>query len=337
MKHMGALLIILLAAGTAWSAPQRTHELPLAPGNVHWGYYSGSLEPVLTIESGDTVHVETLLARGLERLYLAGAREDEVPDRLKEVEAAVTDRGPGAHPLTGPIYIEGAEPGDVLEIRIEEFEFLHPFGLSYFLPGAGTLPDDFPYTMLRLTRFDPDAGTADFAPGVTLPLAPFFGSMGVAPSPILGRINSNPPAHHGGNLDNKDLIAGTTLYLPVHVPGALLSFGDGHGMQGDGEVALTALETSLRGTVTVILHTDRTLVRPRAETPTHYFTMGLHPDLDEAARMATREMIDFLVTEKGLGRDDAYFLTSLAVDLAITQLVDGTKGVHAKLPKSIFD
>lgn len=334
------LFCALLAFGFAEPAIAqeggRLHELPLEPANVHWGHYSGSLEPVLHIQSGDRVRVETLLARGLERLLLAGADPDLIPDRLKRVEAEVTDRGPGAHPLTGPIHVEGAEPGDVVEVRIQDLEVLHPFGLSYFLPGAGTLPDDFPYTHLRLTPIDTEAGVAVFTPDIHIPLAPFFGSIGVAPHPVVGRINSNPPDHHGGNLDNKDLVSGSTLYLPVHVPGALVSFGDAHGVQGDGEVALTALEVSVSGTVQILLHKDRSLVRPRAETPTHYIAMGLHVDLDEAAKMATREMIAFLVEERGLTREDAYILVSLAVDLAVTQLVDGTKGVHAKLPKAIF-
>ena len=225
----------------------------------------------------------------------------------------------------------------MLEVRILDFEFLHPFGVSYFLPGAGTLPDDFPYVRLKFTRFDPETGIVAFAPGISLQLAPFFGSIGVGPNPLLGRVNSNPPGHHVGNLDNKDLIAGSTLYLPVHVPGALLSFGDGHAVQGDGEVSLTALETSLRGTVRVFLHKDWTLKRPRAETPSHFITMGFHSDLDTAAEMATREMIDFLVAEKGLERGTAYILCSLAIDLAVTQLVDVTKGIHAKILKSIFE
>ena len=340
MRYSSSQLVLLTASLTLTSvsagAFQRTHDLDLTPERVHWGYYAGDLEPVLTISSGETIRVETLLARGLERLRLAGVPENEIPERLKVIEEAIQDRGPGAHPMTGPIYVESAEPGDVLEVQILDFEFLHPFGVSYFLPGAGTLPDDFPYTRLKLTRFDPETGTVPFAPGITLRLAPFFGSIGVGPDPILGRISTNPPGHHVGNIDNKDLVAGSTLYLPVHVPGGLLSFGDGHALQGDGEVALSALETSLRGTVRIILHKDRTLLRPQAETPTHYITMGLHPDLDTAAEMATREMIDFLVAQKGLERGTAYILCSLAMDLAVTQLVDGTKGIHAKIAKSIF-
>jgi acetamidase/formamidase len=201
-------------------------------------------------------------------------------------------------------------------------------------------PERFPKTFLtrdfKLVRLNEKAGTGEFAPGVTLKLAPFFGSIGVAPPSIMGRISSGPPGPHVGNLDNKELVAGSTLYLPVHVPGGLLSLGDGHGLQGDGEVSLTALETSLRGTIRIVLHKGKRITWLRAETPTHYITMGLNEDLDMAAKLSTREMIDFLVAEKGLSRDDAYVLCSLAVDLHVTQLVDQTKGVHAMLPKSIF-
>lgn len=331
-------LAILLAAATATQAQKQpmTHDLRLVPANVHWGYYDARVKPVLRIASGDIVRVETMIARGIQRLLLAGVPENEIPEALKTVERAVTDRGPGLHPLTGPIFVEGAEPGDVLEARILGFEYLHPYGAGGFVPEAGSLPDEFPYAKFRLVRFDPAAGAAQFAPGVTLKLAPFFGSIGVAPPAISGRVSSGPPGPHTGNLDNKELVAGSTLYMPVHVPGALVSMGDGHAMQGDGEVSLTALETSLRGTVQLTVRKGRRLRWPRAETPTHFITMGLHPDLDEAARIATREMIDFLTTEKGLSRDDAYILCSLAADLHVTQVVDGTKGVHAMIAKGIF-
>jgi acetamidase/formamidase len=205
-----------------------------------------------------------------------------------------------------------------------------------FLPGGGTLPQEFPYGGLKLIRIDEKAGTAAFGPGMSLKLAPFLGSIGVAPPLLMGRVSSGPPGPHVGNIDNKELVAGSTLYLPVHVPGALLSLGDAHGLQGDGEVSGTALETSLRGTVQVFLRKGKKLIWPRAETPTHYITMGLHEDLDEAAKMAVKEMIDFLVSEKGLNRDDAYLLCSLAADLHVTQTVDATKGVHAMLAKAIF-
>src|SRR4051794_3358150 len=336
---MRQLLLAVCGAAllTASAGTQgRTHDLTLAPEHVHWGYYDAAVKPVLRVASGDTVRVEAMIARGLPRLYAAGVKDDEIPDALKVIERTITERGPGAHPLAGPIFVEGAEPGDVLEVKIVGFEFLHPYGVSGFIPGSGTLPDDFPYAKFRLVRFDPRAGTAQFAPGVTLKLAPFWGSIGVAPNPLVGRISSGPPGPHAGNLDNKELVAGSTLYIPVQVSGALVSLGDGHAMQGDGEVTLTALETSLRGTVQVTVRKDLHVRWPRAETPTHYIAMGLHTDLDEAAKLATREMVDFLAAEKKMSRDDAYVLCSIAVDLHVTQLVDGTKGVHAMLAKSIF-
>jgi len=277
-----------------------------------------------------------MVSGGLQRLRLAGVAESEIPDALKQVEQAVTDRGPGAHPMTGPIYVEGATPGDVLEVRIQAIDYLHNFGVNAFAPGGGVLPDEYPYSALKLIRWPAGAQRVNFAPGVTLPLAPFFGSIGVAPPPLAGRISSRPPGGHGGNLDNKDLIAGTTLYLPVHVPGALLSIGDGHAMQGDGEVTGTALETSLRGTFEVHVRKSVRLKWPRAETPTHYIAMGLHEDLDEAARLAVRELVEFLVAEKKLSKDDAYMLCSLAASLRVTQAVDATKGIHAILEKAVF-
>lgn len=327
---------VVLFAPHALGQSRQTHELRLLPQHVHWGYYDATLKPVLRIASGDTVRAETMLAGGIARLRAAGVAESEIPESMKAVEAGVTERGPGAHPLTGPIWVDGAEPGDVLEVRILGFEFLHPFGVTGFIPGSGTLPDDFPYSRFKLFRFDTARGVTAFAPGITLPLAPFFGSIGVAPNPIVRRVGSGPPGHHTGNLDNQELTAGSTLFVPVHVPGALLSLGDAHARQGDGEVTLTGIETSVRGTVQVILRKGMRLNWPRAETPTHFIAMGLHPDLDEASKLATREAIDFLVTEKKLSREDAYILTSVAVDLRVTQLVDGTKGVHAMIPKSIF-
>lgn len=339
MKRVITLVVIgaIFVGGSIFLLGQsKTHELKLEPKNIHWGYYDAKVAPVLRIASGDTIKVETMLAKGLERARLAGVKEDEIPAALKLVEGNVKERGPGAHPMTGPIFIEGAEPGDSLEVKIQNIEFLHPWGLTAFLPGGGTIPEEFPYNGLKLLHIDEKAGIAQFAPGINLKLAPFFGSIGVAPPVLQGRISSGPPGPHAGNLDNKDLVVGTTLYIPVNVPGALLSIGDGHGLQGDGEVSGTALETSLRGTFQVTLRKGKKLSWPRAETPTHYITMGLHEDLDQAAKMAVKEMIDFLVTEKGMKRDDAYILCSLAVDLHVTQTVDVTKGIHAMLPKSVI-
>lgn len=327
---------LCLAAATVLSA-QQAHDLPLAPHNVHWGYYDAAIKPVLTIASGDRVRVETMVARGIERLRLAGVSDTEIPDSLKAVETAVKARGPGAHPLTGPIYVQGAEPGDSLEVRIGPISYLHPYGVIGFLPGGGTLPGEFPYAYLKLVRFDAGSRTASFAPGVRIPLQPFFGSIGVAPPVLSGRVSSGPPGYHVGNLDIKEVAAGSIVYLPVHVAGALLSIGDGHAAQGDGEVSGTAIETSLATTLTVAVRKGKPLRYARIETPTHIITVGLDPDLDEAARIATREMIDYLVAERGLSRDDAYVLCSAAVDLRVSQTVDVTKGVHAMLAKQVFE
>ncbi len=338
MLHRSAatIAVVALLALSVQTQQPRTLDLTLTPERVHWGYYDSRVSPVLRVRSGDRVRVETMVAGGLQRLRLAGATEAEIPEPLKVIESRVTERGPGVHPMTGPIFVEGAEPGDTLEVRIVTIEFLHPFGVVAFNPGGGVLPDEFPYAHFRLLRWKPADTSVEFRPGVSLRLAPFFGSIGVAPPPLVGRISSRPPGWHGGNLDNKDLVAGSTLFLPVHVPGGLVSMGDGHAMQGDGEVTGTALETSLRGTFDVSVRKGQRLRWPRAETPTHYISMGLHEDLDEATRLATREMVEFLVAEKGLSRDDAYALCSLAADLHVTQAVDQTKGVHATIAKSLF-
>jgi acetamidase/formamidase len=325
---------MLSVAGLAAQAP--VQDVRLTPEHVHWGYYDSAVPPVIRVASGARVRVETMVAGGLQRLRLAGATDAEIPESLKLVEQQVTSRGPGVHPLTGPIYVEGAMPGDTLEVHIEAIEFLHNFGVNTFIPGGGVLPDEFPYSVAKLLRWNPGADRVEFARGITLPLAPFFGSIGVAPPPLAGRISSRPPGWHGGNLDNKDLVVGSVLYLPVHVPGALLSVGDGHGRQADGEVTGTALETSLRGTFELRVRKGERLKWPRAETPTHYIAMGLNEDLDEATRLAVREMVDFLVTEKKMSRDDAYVLCALAADLHVTQAVDATKGVHASIAKAYF-
>ena len=331
-------LVLSVAVGPARTSAQTTHSLPLAPENIHWGYYDASLEAAVTIRSGDRVSFQNLLARGLDRLRLAGFDESRFTDAMRRVDEA-EEKGPGAHPLNGPIHVEGAEPGDVLEVRIVEIGFLADYGVSGHLPGGGTLPTDFPTAALRRFEFDTLASTATMqgAEGVTIPLRPFFGSIGVAPPPLRGRIGSRAPGYHGGNFDNRELVEGTTVYLPVHAPGGMLSIGDGHAAQGDGEVSGTAIETSLYGTIEVVLHRDRSLRWPRAETPTHYVSMGLDPDLDEAARLATREMVDFLVSEKGMAPSDAYILCSVALDLRVTQLVDGTKGVHGMLSRALFE
>jgi len=211
-----------------------------------------------------------------------------------------------------------------------------PIAGQGFVPGRGLLPDEFPTAKDRVLWLDLKNKTTEYAPGVVVPLKPFWGVIGVAPPTSMGRVSSGPPNIFGGNMDNRDLVGGTTLFLPVFVSGGLLSIGDGHAAQGYGEICLSAIETSLKGEIQVILHKNKPLKQPRAETPTHYMTMGLNPDLDEAAKIAAREMLDWIVELKGLSRDDAYMLGSAVMDLVVTQVVDGTKGIHAFMPKSIF-
>jgi acetamidase/formamidase len=327
-------LLALPSVATAQASP-KVHDLKASPATVHRGFFDASLKPVLTIDSGDIVRLETATGnpRYFERL---GVPKEKIPAELYAVYEGVEGAGRGDHTLNGPIAIRGAEPGDMIEIRIRSVDVRLPIAGQGFTPNRGLLPDEFPYAKDRVLWIDLARKTVEYAPGVEVPVKPFWGVIGVAPPSGMGRVPSGPPNVFGGNLDNRDLGAGSTLYLPVHVPGALLSVGDGHAVQGYGEVALSAVETSLKGEIQVVLHKGRTIRWPRAETATHYITMGLDPDLDEAAKIATREMLDFLVETKGLARADAYLLASAAMDLVVTQVVDGTKGIHAMMPKAIF-
>jgi acetamidase/formamidase len=269
-------------------------------------------------------------------LKFGGVPDSEIPASIKEVEAYGAAHGFVGSPTTGPIYVEGAEPGDTLVVHFVKFEFLHPYGWTQITPGRGTLPDEFPIFKAKILHYDLASGTVQFAPGVKLKLAPFWGVTQVAPPLAPRAVQETSPGPLGGNMDDRDLGAGSTLYLPVQVPGALLSFSDSHALQGDGEITISASETSLRGTVQVSLQKGKRILWPRAETPTHYLTMGVNPDLNEATRLAVREMLDFLTKEKGMSREDAYMLCSLAVDLRVTEFVDNPKGVRAMIPKSIF-
>jgi acetamidase/formamidase len=322
-------------SATPAGTPHR-YTLPASPKTVAWGYYDAAAQPVLRIHSGDTVTFDTLITNSPTGLERAGVPPDQVQQSLRDIYKEVTNKGPGGHILNGPVYIEEAEPGDTLEVRIQKIDLAIPYAYNAFGPTRGFLPEDFPYRKMKIIPLDKDRMVAKFAPGIEIPLHPFFGSMGVAPPPEYGRVDSAPPGVHAGNMDNKELVAGTTLYLPVHAPGALFEIGDGHAGQGNGEVDITALETSLKGTLQFFVHKGTHQKYPRAETPTHYISMGFHQELYEATRIAVREMIDFVVADKHLSRDEAYMLTSVAGDVDITELVDGNKGVHVMLPKSIF-
>jgi acetamidase/formamidase len=333
---VAGVLIFISAVSAQQTNPRAQYSLKPTPKTVAWGYYDASTPPVLRIESGDTVEVQTLITSSPKRLEGAGVPPAQVERSLRDIYDQVKDKGPGGHILTGPIYIEGAQPGDVLEVHILAIRLAIPYAYNGFGPGRGFLPEDYPYPKMKIIPLDETRMVAHFAPGIEIPLHPFFGSMGVAPPETSGKISSNPPWIHAGNLDDKDLVAGTTLYIPVHASGALFEVGDGHAGQGNGEVDITALETSLIGKFQFVVRKDMHLRWPRAETPAHFLTMGLHEDLNEATKLAVHEMIDFLMNEKHLSRDDAYMLSSVAADLSITELVDGNKGVHMAIPKAIF-
>lgn len=332
---MKNLVLFCLIGSARWGLAEH-FDLKVSPSTVVWGYYAASAKPVLRIHSGDAVRIETVSTLSPSRAEALGVPAAQIPDSYRPIYKEVTDKGPGGHILTGPVFIEEAEPGDTLEVRIQKIELASPFAYNGFRPGSGFMPDDFPYSRSKIIPLDRTRMLAHFGDGIEIPMHPFFGSMGVAPPDGNGRISSAPPWIHAGNLDNKDLVEGTTLYIPVHAKGALFEVGDGHAGQGNGEIDITAMETALTGTFQFVVRKDMHLKWPRAETPTHYITMGLHEDLTEATKLAIREAIDFLVTEKHLSRDDAYMLASVAVDFNITQLVDGNKGVHAMIPKNIF-
>ena len=310
------------------------HVLNPSLTTVAWGHYWSETPPVLRIQSGDYVKVHTLITSTPERLEGAGLPADQVEKELRDVQA-VKDRGPGGHVLTGPIYIEEAEPGDVLEVSIRAIDLAIPYGYNA-IGQSGFLSDEIFDRKMKIITLDREKMIGHFADGIEIPLHPFFGSMGVAPPKEAGRWNSAPPWIHAGNLDNKELVAGSTLFIPVHVKGALFEIGDGHAAQGNGEVDITAIETSLKGELQFIVHKGKKLQWPRAETSTHIITMGCDRDLMTATRTAVREMIRYLMDEKKLSQSDAYMLSSVAADVNITQLVDGNVGVHAMLPKGIF-
>jgi acetamidase/formamidase len=317
-------------------APQ-THRLEATPATVSYGYYWSEAKPALRIASGDIVDVDTLLTNSPQGLARAGVPDDKIQASLKSIVAEVTGdrRGPGGHILTGPVFVEGAEPGDALEVKMLSIDLPIDYGYN---GCSGYVPENCERgTPSKIITLDRKNMTAEFLPGIIVPLKPFFGSMGVAPAPELGRVSSNPPGRHAGNMDNKELVAGSTLYIPVFAPGALFVIGDGHAAQGDGEVDQTAIETSLRGRLQLTVRKGMPLNFPRAETATDYISMAFDADLAKATTMAIQEMVDFLAATRTMTKHQAYQLVSIAGNVAVTQLVDKPNvGVHVRMPKSIF-
>lgn len=309
-----------------------TQRIEAGAETVHWGYFDAALEPIVSIASGDTITIATV-SGGPDTLP---PRPFEVPEALREVHRVHRPKLPG-HICTGPVEVRGAEPGDVLEVRIRDIGFNYDWGYTAVRPLAGALPDDFDTRHLFHTRIDPARRVGTLPWGLELELRPFFGVMATAPPPAWGPVSTLPPRRNGGNLDNKELVAGTTLYLPVFVPGARFSVGDGHGVQGDGEVCVTAIETGLVGTFDLVVRRDMQLDWPMAETPTHVMTMAFDPDLDDCVVIALRQMIDLVCARTGLARPEAYALCSLAADLRVTQVVNGNKGIHVMLDKKCLE
>jgi acetamidase/formamidase len=307
------------------------HRLDAAPETVHWGFFDAALKPLLTIDSGDTITISTVSGLASQ---MPGAPY-VIPPALAAIQAKVQQKMQG-HICTGPVAVRGAKAGQVLEVRIKDIALHYDWGYNMIRPLAGALPDDFHEPTLIHIPLDKQRNVGTLPWGLELPLKPFFGVMAVAPPPAWGMVSTLPPRKNGGNLDNKELVAGTTLYLPIHVDDALFSCGDGHGVQGDGEVCVTAIETGLIGTFELHVRSDMTLEWPMAETPTHIMTMAFDPDLDDCTVIALRDMIKLICRRTNLSREQAYTLCSLAADLRVTQVVNGNKGIHVMLEKKLL-
>jgi acetamidase/formamidase len=337
-----------------FSPSSRTHRLnkPIqpdatlrsTPDTVLWGYIAANLPSALTIRSGQIVEIEALSHQGLttlqdpEKFFGAyGIPAAEVlPDAQRVFAEVKRPKGASVHILTGPIYIEGAERGDTLEVRVLDIKYRVPYGVNNTGPGKGVLPKLLKEPSAKLIRVDLERRVALFSEDIQIPLNPFMGIMAVSPPTSLGMVSSTPPGAWGGNIDLKFCGIGSSLYLPVFNKGGQFFTGDGHAAQGDGEVDGGAIEISLMPTLQFILHKGKSIKLPRVETATDYLTTGLSVDLNEATRMALQEAVDFLQAEKGMTAADAYALSSLAVDLGIGEAVDIVNLVYARIPKSIF-
>ena len=326
--------------------PDPDAVLRSAPECVSWGYIAADLAPVLRVQSGQTVRIDTVSNQGINTeqdpvafFGAAGIPPDQVLQDAKDIFGKVRRaQGAGSHVLTGPVYVEGAQPGDMLEVRILEVEFRVPYGVNSTGPGLGVLPALLAQPALKIIKLDLARRVAMFSSHVEVPLAPFMGIVAVAPPPALARVSTKPPGIFGGNMDFRHLTAGATLYLPVFNAGALLYTGDGHAVQGDGEVDGSALEISLTPTFQLIVHkgAGAAMKWPRAEDLTHYYAMGMDPDLGQALKNAVQETVDFLQRQAGLSAADAYALATLSVDFRIGEAVNIVKMVYGMIPKSLF-
>ncbi|MBK1661026.1 acetamidase/formamidase family protein [Paracraurococcus ruber] len=305
------------------------HEIPATPESMIWGTLDARTPPALTVDSGDEVTIATVPAGGLPGFPTDGT---PVPEEYR-LAVEKLPQGPGAHFVNRPVFVRGAMPGDVLQVDILSAEPWMDWGFTCVLPLLGTLPEEFPEPEHIHPKIDHARGVCTLPWGTEIPLDPFFGVMGTCPPPHWGACTTNVPRAFGGNMDNKELKPGTTLYLPVFNEGALFYVGDGHGVQGDGEVCISALETGLRGRFRLTVRKDLDYKVPFAETATHLISIGIDEDLDDAAKQAVREMVREVCARTNLSRNHAYMLCSLIGDLRVTQTVDGNKGVHMMLAK----
>jgi len=339
-----------VSCAIATAEPAYDHHVRLTPENSAIGNFPAQKKAILTIRSGDTVRFDTGGGAGWQRT------ESDPDAWLKEHGVPITAADPAVretievlakaeryagiesgHLLVGPVAIEGAMPGDSLEVRVHHVAPRIPYGTTGRTPGRGLKPFEGERPPAKVTVLDLERGVALFAPGVEVPLGPFMGVMGVLPPDSDGpNRRSGPPGLFAGNLDLKELTTGSTLYIPVSHPGALFFTGDAHAAQGDGEISGTAIETANTAVLEFILHEGKTLSAPRAETATHYIAIGLDPDLDNAMQMAADQTIEWLAELKGFDPFTTIPLASIGIDYRITQIVDGTKGVHAMIPKKYF-
>jgi acetamidase/formamidase len=346
---VSAVILGLSTAAAAQPVPvNRTPDATLhsTPETVVWGYFAADIPPVLRIKSGQTVKIDTVSHGGVNTgvdpvtfFGRAGIAPDQVlKDAVDIYQKVARPKGASAHILTGPIYIEEAAPGDMLEIRILALEPRVPYGVNSSNRGTGVLPDLLTGPTPKVIKFDMTRNVALFSNDIEVPLQPFMGIMAVAPTRESWMISSRPPWRWGGNMDFNKLTVGATLFLPVFHDGAQFFTGDSHAAQGDGEVNGTAIEASLTGTFQFVVHkgAGKSMRWPRAEDAAHYYAMGMDLDLDVAMRHATRETVEFLVENFGLSVADAYSLASIAVDFRVAEAVDAVQMVYGMIPKKLF-
>jgi acetamidase/formamidase len=334
------------AAQPVPARPTPDATLRSTPETVVWGYITADLPPALQIKSGETVKIDTVSHQGLlgkedPAAFFAAAgipREQVLQDAIDIYHKVARVKGLSAHVLTGPIYVEGAEPGDMLEVRILKLDLRVPYGVNNSGPRTGVLPDLLAAPAPKIIKLDTARNVALFSDDIEVPLSPFLGVMAVAPSRDVLLVSSRPPWRWGGNMDFKPLVPGASLYLPVFNTGAQFYTGDPHAVQGDGEVNGTAIEASLTATLQFIVHKGdgKSMRWPRAEDAAYYYAMGMDLDLNVAMRQATRETVDFLREEFGLSPADAYALASIGVDFRIAEAVDSVQMVYGMIPKRLF-